>query len=147
MNETGVNSTNELGNYKTVASHSSIIGVIVVGSVVLWFKVVASIEELADVSATGSFDDEFTAWVVWSIVSSVKYKIIEKKKVTLSFSGDCVEFIFSHCGNGSPELLELTDINLMTDFHESPSTEEENNNSNIKEKRATSESDILGFNT
>lgn len=147
MNETGVNSTNELGNDKTVASHSSIVGVIVVGAVVLWFKVVASIEELADVSAAGSFDDEFTAWVVWSIISSVKNKVIEKEKVALSFSGDSVEFFFSHGGNGSPELLELTDVDLMTNLHKSPSTEEENDNSNIKEKRATSESDILGFDT
>lgn len=147
MNETGVNSANELGNDKTVASHSSIVGVIVVGAVVLWFKVVASIEELADVSAAGSFDDEFTAWVVWSIISSVKNKVIKKKKVTLSFSGDCVEFFFSHGGNRSPELLELTNVDLMTNFHESPSTEEENDNSNIKERRATIESDILGFDT
>ena len=54
---------------------------IVVRAVILRFKVVTTVEELADVSAPGSFDDEFATWVVRSIVSSVDDKIVKKKKV------------------------------------------------------------------
>lgn len=147
MNKASINSTNKLGDDKSVAGHSCVVGVVVVCSVVLGFKIVATIEEFADVSAAGSFDDEFAAWVVGSIVSSIENKIIEKEKVALSFSSDGVEFFFSHGCNWSPEFLELADVNLMTDFHECPGAEEENDNTNIKEKRATAKSDVLGFNT
>jgi hypothetical protein len=117
--------------------------VVVVRTVVLRFKVIASIEELANVSASGSFDDEFAAWVVGSIVSSVEYKVVEEKKMTLSFSSDGVELILGHGGNGSPKLLELTDVDLMTYLHESPRSKEEYDNSNIKESRSASKSDVL----
>ena len=118
---------------------------VVVGAVVLGFEVVATIEELANVSATGSFNDESATWVVRSIISSVDNKVVEEKQVALSFSCDGIELIFGHGGDGSPELLELADIDLMANFHKSPSAKEENDNSNIKEKRTASESDVLGF--
>jgi len=121
--------------------------VVVVGAVVLRFKVVTTVEELADVSASGSFDDEFATWVVRSIVSSVEDKVVKKKKVTLSFSSNGVELIFSHRGNGSPELLELADVDLVTDFHACPRAKEENDDSNEEEVGAASKSDVLGFNT
>jgi hypothetical protein len=121
--------------------------VIVVRAVVLRFKVVTTVEELADISAPGSFEDEFSTWVVRSIVSSVEDKVVKEKKVSLSFPGDGVEFIFSHCGNGSPELLELADVDLVTNFHACPRGKEENDDSNVEESRATSKSDVLGFNT
>ena len=120
---------------------------IVVRAVVLRFKVVTTVEELADVSAPGSFDDEFATWVVRSIVSSVDDKIVKKKKVTLSFPGNGVELIFSHSGNRSPELLELADVDLVTNFHACPRGKEENDDSNVEESRAASKSDVLGFNT
>lgn len=116
---------------------------VVVGAIVGGFKVVATVEELADVSAAGSFDNEFAAWVVRSVVSSVEYEVIEKKKVTLSLSGDSVEFVFGHGGDGSPEFLELANVELMANFHDDPCTEEENDNTYVKESRSTSKSDIL----
>jgi len=39
----------------------------------------------------------------------------------------------------------LTDVDLVTDFHDCPSSEEENQDSNVKEGRTTSKSDVLGF--
>jgi len=57
--------------------------VIVVSSVVLGFKVVATIEELADVSASSSFNDKLATWVVWGVVSTIKDKVIKKKEMAL----------------------------------------------------------------
>lgn len=120
---------------------------IVVRAVVLRFKVVTTVEELADISASGSFNDEFATWVVRSIVSSVENKVVKKKKVSLSFSSNGVELIFSHCGNGSPELLELADVDLVTNFHAGPRGKEENDDSNVEVSRAASKYSVLGFNT
>ncbi len=120
---------------------------IVVRAVVLRFKVVTTVEELADISAPGSFEDEFSTWVVRSIVSSVEDKVVKEKKVSLSFPSNSVKLIFSHCGNGSPELLELADVDLVTNFHACPRGKEENDDSNVEESRAASKSDVLGFNT
>lgn len=111
----------KLSDDKSVASHSSIVRVVIVGSIVCWFEIVTTIEEFANIGTAGSFDNELATWVIRGIVGSVNYQVIKEKKVALSLSGYCVEFILGHSGDGSPELLELTNVNLVTDFHQGPS--------------------------
>ena len=54
-----------------VDCETGIVCVVVVLTVVLWFKIVAPIEELADIGSSSSLDDELATGVVRSIVSSV----------------------------------------------------------------------------
>jgi len=79
MDHTNVDTADELSNNQMVDGETSVICVVVVEAVVLGLQIVSSVKELADVSAAGSFYDEFTAGMIGSVVSGINDKVINKQ--------------------------------------------------------------------
>lgn len=71
--------TVELANDERVASDTSIVGVVVVLTIVCGLKVVTTIEELGDISAAGTLNDELATGMVGCVISAVKHEIVEEQ--------------------------------------------------------------------
>lgn len=100
-------------NDKSVAGLTSVVGMVVVDTVSEGFKIVATIEELGNISSTGALNDELTARVVRGVVSGIENEIIEEQEVTLAVADNSVELILSDGGHGLNEGNVLSKVNLI----------------------------------
>jgi hypothetical protein len=132
MDHTYVDTADELSNNQMVNCETSVICVVVVEAVVLWLQIVSSVKELADVGATGPFDDEFTPGMIRSVVGSINDKVINKQQVTSTLTSDRVKLFLSHSGGRPGKVNVGAEENLVADLHNYPRQRKNWNTSNPK---------------
>ena len=120
MNHADVYAADELANDEVVDGETGVVCMAVVESRVLWLQVVATIEELAYVSAASSFDDEFAARVIGRIVGCINHKVVDEQQVASSFTSDCVELLLSHNGSWSRVFNIGAEEQLVSNFQYHP---------------------------
>lgn len=86
---------------------------VVVDTVSEGFEIVATIEELGNVSSTGALNDELTTRVVGGVVSGIENEIIEEQEVTLAIADNSVELILGDGGHRLNEGNVLSKVNLV----------------------------------
>jgi hypothetical protein len=118
--DTADNSADDEG----VASFTGVVGVVVVFTVGKGFKVVATVEELRHISATGALNDELATGMVGSVISAVENQVIEDEKVTLASAGDSVELFLGDMGKGVHELDVFAHVDLMHNLHDDQGNKE-----------------------
>ena len=115
-----VYASDEFTHNQVIDGQTSIVSVVVVLSVVLGFQIVASIEELADVSASSPLNNELATWVVRGVVSCINDEIVNQQQMSSAFPCDCVEFFFGHRSCWSDQVNVGSNENLVADFHNKP---------------------------
>ena len=120
FNHTDVYVSNQHTYNHFVDGETSVVSVVVVLTVVLWFQIVATVEELTDVGSSSSFDDELATGMVGCIVSSINNKIIDQKKMSSTFASDCVELFLGHHSCRFDKINICSEENLVTNFHNDP---------------------------
>ena len=91
---------------------------VVVSSAILWFQVVAAIEEFTNVSSASPLDDELSTWVVRCVVSGIDDEVVKQEQVSAAFASDGVKLFLSHGSSRSNEVDVSSDEHLVSYLHD-----------------------------
>ena len=91
---------------------------VVVSSAILWFQVVAAIEEFTNVSSASPLDDELATWVIRSVVSGIDDEVVKQEQVSSAFASYGVELLLTHGSSRFNEVDVSSDEHLVTDLHD-----------------------------
>lgn len=78
MDHTDVYAANELAYNEVVNGETGVVGVVVAKTIVLWFQIVAAVEEFANICSASSFDNKLAAWVIRGIVGCINHKVVNQ---------------------------------------------------------------------